>query len=270
MTAAPDAVRQRGFALLLVLWTVVLLALLGTQVTALGRSEAQLADNVALAAAAEADADGAVFEGVFHLLDSSARHWPADGAPHAMRRGANTVELRLFNEAGKVNLNTAPPELLAALIHSVGADTRTATALALAVADWRFADAQRSGGASLEAYRAAGRLAGPPGAPFRSLAELGLVLGMTPELLAKLEPHLTLFHDGQPSAAAASPVVRRALREAARDAPDGPSPADETVVSISARVTGPRGTQFNRRAMVRLGQRSNGELFQVLTWGIEP
>ena len=267
---ALDAVRQRGFALLLVLWTVVLLALLGTQITASGRTEAQLADNIAMAAAAEAEADGAVFEGVFHLLDSSGQHWFADGVPRTIRHGAYTIELRLFNEAGKVNLNTVQPELLAALIHAVGTDTRTATALALAIVDWRFVDAQRSGGAKLDVYRAAGRLAGPPGAPFRSLAELGLVLGITPELLARLEPHLTLFHDGQPSPAVADPVVRRALHEAAPDAPEDSSPADETVVSISARVEGPRGTRFNRRAAVRLGQQSNGALFQVLVWGTDP
>jgi len=38
--------RQRGFALLIVLWSMALLALLLTQVTATGRSETQLADNL--------------------------------------------------------------------------------------------------------------------------------------------------------------------------------------------------------------------------------
>ncbi len=42
---------ERGFVLLLVLWTLALLALIGTQVTAAGRSEAQVATNLRAAGA---------------------------------------------------------------------------------------------------------------------------------------------------------------------------------------------------------------------------
>ena len=51
--------RQRGFALLIVLWTVAFLALLGTQIVAAGRSDTQLADNLKQEAVLEAAADGA-------------------------------------------------------------------------------------------------------------------------------------------------------------------------------------------------------------------
>ena len=159
MSAA--ARRERGFALLVVLWTVALLSVLGTQMTASGRAESQLARNLRNAAATEAAADGAVMEAVFHALDTGPGHWPANGATRSLRSPAAVTEVQILNEAGKVNLNSAPPELLAALIHAVGTDTQTAATLANAILDWRFIDAQRGGGAKIEAYRAA-----PPSAPF--------------------------------------------------------------------------------------------------------
>src|SRR5277367_4288128 len=76
---------QRGFALLIVLWTLVLLVLLVTQLTAAGRTETRIAANLRSGAAAEAAAEGAVYEALFHLLDSSAGHWNVDGAIHQVR-----------------------------------------------------------------------------------------------------------------------------------------------------------------------------------------
>jgi general secretion pathway protein K len=254
--------------LLIVLWTVVLLALLVTHLTATGRGETQLAANLRGAAVVEAAADGAVAEAIFHALDSGAGHWPADGRPRRIGFPAAVVELRLDSEAGRLNPNTAQPELLAALLHVVGADTATATAIAAAMVDWRFPDAQgRSGGAKAPQYRAAGRSYGPPGAPFRSVAEIGLVLGMTPALLARLAPSLSVFQDGEPDPRLADPRLLQAIREATGAAPPVPAgPPPERVVAITASATGSDGGAFVRRAVVRMGARAQGGLFEVLSW----
>ena len=262
-----SGVRERGFALLVVLWTVVLLALLVTQLTASGRGEAQLTYNLRAAAVAEAAADGALSEAVFHALDTSERHWRADGAAHVVRLGSATAEVRIDNEAGKVNLNSAPPELLAALLHALGTDTATSATLSTAIADWRFVDAQRGGGAKAAAYRDAGRSYGPPSARFQSLQELGLVLGMTPELLARMLPHVTIFHDGEPAYGAADSVVRQAMREATGAGPaESEGAPEETVIAITARAVGPTGASFVRHAVVRLGLGKEDRLFETLTW----
>ncbi len=76
--------RDRGFALLIVLWSLVLITLLLTQVTAAGRSEAALASNLRRAAILRAQTDGAIYTAVFHLLDP-ASFWAADGATHLVR-----------------------------------------------------------------------------------------------------------------------------------------------------------------------------------------
>jgi general secretion pathway protein K len=129
---------QQGFALLIVLWTLVLLALVITRLTSAGRSEAQLTFNLRNAAMARAAADGGFYEAVFHLIDSSGGRWTADGTDHSLRVGGSRVDVYIASEAGKINPNSAQPQLMAALLHQLGADTRTAAAIAGAMADWRF------------------------------------------------------------------------------------------------------------------------------------
>jgi len=256
--------REGGFALLIVLWAVVLLTLLVTQLTAAGRTGVQVAANLRGAAAAEAAADGAVHAAAFHLLDPASR-WIPDGTEHALSVAGGQAVVRIDDEAGKVNPNTASPELLQALLRRLGADSRTADGVAAAIVDWRFPGAQgQPGGAKVAEYRAAGRDYGPPGKPFRSIAELGAVLGMTPDLLTRLSPNVTVLTDLDPDPAAAPPLVRQAMEDlrpagAVRRQPP-------RTVTITAGITGDLGGRFVRRAAVRLGATEKEPLLQILTW----
>ena len=257
---------DRGFALLIVLWAVVLLALLATQLTAAGHTELQLAANLRGAAQAEAAADGAVQDAVFHLLDPS-DPWPADGAERVVRVPGGRAALRIEDEAGKINPNTASPELLRALLRRAGAEGRAADGIAAAVVDWRFPGSQgQPGGAKDAQYRAAGREYGPAGAPFRSVAELGAVLGMTPEVLARLAPNVSVLTDTDPDLSASPPLVRQAVQDLRGSRPTTSRPRPLRTVAITARVTGDAGGRFGRRAVVRLGIAPKEPLFQVLTW----
>ena len=108
--------RERGFALLLVLWSMALLALLGAHVVATGRAELQLAGNLRGAAAAEAAADGAVHAAIFHLLDASPQRWLPDGMAREMALpGGALAVVRVESEQGKVNPNLASLPLMRAL-----------------------------------------------------------------------------------------------------------------------------------------------------------
>ncbi|MDO9712284.1 type II secretion system minor pseudopilin [Paracraurococcus lichenis] len=263
--------RERGFALLLVLWSMALLALLGTQVVATGRSELQLAGNLRGAAAAEAAADGAVHAAVFRLLDPSPQRWLPDGLAREMRLpGGAVAVVRVESEQGKVNPNLAPLGLMQALLVEIGAEPRAATSLAAAMLDWRSGGIRpRPGGAKEPQYRAAGRDYAPPGRPFQTIEELGLVLGMTPALLARLAPHLSLYQGGDPDLRFASPLVLAALRATTdpEDAGDlGGEPDSAPVVAITAAVTLPGGVRFVRQAHVRLGQGTRGRPWQILGW----
>ena len=260
---------ERGFALLIVLWTLVLITLLVSHLGAAGRGETQLARNLRDAAATEAAADGAVYEAISRLLDGSSRHWIADRRPYELRLPQAVAVVRIEDENGKIDPNASSVELLTALLHAAGADTRTAATVAGALIDWTFPSAQAD--RITAAYRAAGLGYRPPAAQFQTLGEIGLVLGMTPDLLASLLPHLTIFHEGDPDPRVADPVVATAIHDetGAQIAP----PADDRaghVVTIHVAATGLGGSRFTRDATVRLGatptqQNPNG-LYRILAW----
>src|SRR4051812_50099589 len=86
---------QRGFALLIVLWMLVLIAFMTAHVTATGRTEIRIAANLAANAAAQAAADGGVYQATFNLADPRPeRRWALDLAPHEGGIGAHPGTLR--------------------------------------------------------------------------------------------------------------------------------------------------------------------------------
>jgi len=273
---APLAHGERGFALLIVLWAIVLAALIGTQVTALGRRETHIATNLRSAAIVEAASDGAVYEAIYHLLRGEA-DWVA-GAPHHLTVGGTGVDVTVEDESGKIDLNAAPAPLLAALFATLNVEASQAQGLANAIAIWR--GDQTTGPASdpNQAYRAAGRDYGPPGEPFKSIDELSLVLGMTPDLFQATKPHVTLWGGGSVNPQTTDLVVAQALRQVPPDPnanaqPQQPQPNpqqnqqqnQERAVTIDAVALGADRASFHRRAVVQL-QPGNGNGYVILTW----
>ncbi len=243
--------------MLIVLWTVALLALLGAHITATARQAASLSLLLQGAAAAEALADGLVDEAIFRLLDPSPRGWTADGVPRTVRLGGGIGEVVVLDHAGRVNPSLATPELLTALLRHDGMEEQRAVRLAGAIMDWRtIGESPSPGGAKLAQYRAAGLPYGPPHEAFRSPEELGLVLGMTPDVLARLQPHVSVWTRGQINLARADPVVVQAVQETSgmtsrqlQQAPAGE--VAPLVAEIIARVT-LREAQAVRRVVVRV------------------
>ncbi len=262
--------RDRGFALLIVLWGIVLLAMLGTGITASGRTDVQLATNIRDAAEAEAAADGAVFAAAYHLLDP-VRPWRAGAGPYTIETARAHVTIWIADDAGKINPNTASPELLRSLLLVLGTESDSAGRIAAAIADWRFTGTlPRQNGAKAPQYRAAGLAYGPPNTPFESLDELGIVLGVTPAVLAKIAPHLSLYNDRPVVPAAADDVVRRALR--ATFGPPGPEADNRLIgiVTIVARAETVAGSRFVRQTTFRFGTAAREPLFETLIWRADP
>lgn len=245
--------REGGFALIVVLWTLVLLGLLTTRLVASGRSAISLAGNLRDAAQARALADGAINEAVFHVLATGAAHWQPDGTVHRLRAGSVIISVRVRSLAGTINPNIAPPALLAGLFQAVGAAPAHAQSLADAIIAWRSPPlSAKSRQARLARYRRAGLPYGPPGHRFSDLAELGNVIGMTPKLLAQSRPHMSLYQRGAPDPASADAVVRRALTFAASSARTGTSNLTTPVIEVDARAIGPNALSAHRQAIVSI------------------
>src|SRR6516162_11260260 len=73
----PGADRNGGFALIIVLWTLVLIGFIIAHLTASGRAEIRIASNLVANSEAQAAADGAIFEAIFNLSDPQPdQRWP--------------------------------------------------------------------------------------------------------------------------------------------------------------------------------------------------
>src|SRR5438128_6184829 len=208
--------RYRGFALLIVLWTLVLIAFIVAHVTATGRSEVRIAANLAANAAAQAAADGAIYQAIFNLSNPQPdRRWALDGGAHQLRVGDSVVTVTIEDEAGRINPNLASVALLEGMLRAAGDDSETAGDLAGAITEWvGTAKVLRPPDQLTAEYRTAGLDYAPPGAPLESLDELGRVRGIPAGLLDALRPHLTLFGPAEPNAAAADAVVAIAIAPA--------------------------------------------------------
>ena len=276
MTRAPRTSScARGAALILVLWLIVLLtALIGGFALAARVEALQGRVLVRGLVASNAARAGLEYSLTRVALPDARLQWKPDGQPHPWRFGDAQVEVRIVDENGKLDINQAPHPLLAALIQRHGVEPSEAGRIAGAIIDWRDADplTQPAGGAEDGDYEAAGRPYGAKDADFESVAELLQVLGMTPELYAKLEPDLTVFSGrAQPDPAYASAVLLDAMGlngaelVAQRGRPAGSLPVDGAstgpnmagagsgTYSIDSRARLPDGRQSLLRAVVRTG-----------------
>ena len=96
--------RNGGFALLVVLWTLVLIAFIVAHLTASGRTEMRIAGNLVNNAAAEAAADGAIAAAIFNQLEANPdQRWPLTREAHELIIGNSRVKVQLEDEAGRIN-----------------------------------------------------------------------------------------------------------------------------------------------------------------------
>jgi general secretion pathway protein K len=267
-----DCRRSGGFALIIVLWTLVLIAFIFAQLTSSGRTEIRIAGNLVANAQAEAALDGAVFQTIFNLSDASPeRRWPLDGTARELAVGDSRVSVRIEDEAARINPNLASPALLEALLGAAGLDRESAQRLVAAIREWIGAPlAVRPKDAVSADYRAAGLDYEPPGAPLETIDELGRVLGMTPAVLAAIRPHLSLFGPPQPDASHADPVVAAILAAGAPGNPIAASPRnpqapDVVTARITADADGPGNARVRHVAVVRVGQMLPGG-YAILAW----
>jgi general secretion pathway protein K len=263
--------RSGGFALLVVLWTLVLIAFIVAHLTASGRTEISIARNLVGNAVAEAAADGAISAAIFNQMDPNPdQRWPLNGEAHQLAIGNTRVMVELKDEAARINPSTAPAPLLEALLRVTGSDQESARRLALAIGQWVGSTPAGQPQSVQAEYSAAGLDYGPPGEPLETIDELDRVLGMTPAVLAAIRPHLTLLGPPQPNPATADPVVAAALAAIPQPptAPVSPNqpPPDMIMVRITATAFGQDNARVRKTAVVSIGAMLVGG-YVVRAWG---
>ena len=186
--------RNHGFALILVIWSLVLLASLATGFAFAVRHEIRVAGDMASTARAEAAATAALHVTAL-ALGTGARddRWRADAQAHRIPWPDATISVRVRSEGGRIDINRAPRELLVGLFAQFFAAS-TAESLADALIDWRDSDDEPGpAGAEREGYSRAGYVYGPANTAFNSVGELRRVLGFDNRIVETLRPHLTVY-----------------------------------------------------------------------------
>jgi general secretion pathway protein K len=272
--ARPDGDPAAGFILLVVLWVLVLLALIAAHLVTSGRAELALARNTRAAAEAASLADAAFVHAAFMLGDPRpAERWPVDGVARRVALPGGEAEIVAEDEGGRVNVNLASRELLAALFAELGAEFALSDEIALSIVGRRGAAVETDeggrprerGATSPEGGQAASPSAGPAagaerqGREFESIDELVSLNGMTPALLAAARPYLTVYTaDARPNPMRAAPQVLAALERVGRRpvaaAPAEPPPPP-AVLRISVRARSRSGAVASFAAVARLDPR---------------
>lgn len=295
--------RQRGIALVMVLWILVLLSLITAAFLSETRTEAVTTHNRTKAAESEALAEAAVNWAIWRLLQEgpggafadreAEQRLPADGRLVRWRYGGGVVLLSVRDESGKLDINTTRPESLERLLRTMGMERARARTLAARIADFRDTDeiAQPDGAEAVE-YRAAGLDYGPKNAPFEAVDELGQVLGLSSRLAERLRPHTTVATgagtvDPEFASAEALAALPRLDLETAADfvrrrsaSPPGTAPAapgggsfavsPRTAYTVVAEAHGPEGGVFVREAMIRLQRRDPAKPYDIWVWRQAP
>ena len=186
--------QDRGFALILVIWSLVLLSSLAGGFAFAVRHEARVAADMESIARTEAAATAALHTAVLALGTTDREdRWQADTQAHQVPWPAATITVRVQSESGRIDINRSPRELLAGLFSQLFPDADP-DALADAVVDWRDRD-DRPGpaGAEQDAYIQAGYTYTPPNNAFDSVSELSQVIGFNGEMVDEAGPYLTIY-----------------------------------------------------------------------------
>lgn len=206
--------RKKGAVLIITLWILAILAILSVGVAGRMGLELKLTgfyrDNVKALYLAKAGVEraAAVVSVRDKTVDSLKDTWsnnPEDESPLFKQMGVADTgkftvsyqfsEDRIFygvqDEERRVNINTAPKEVMQRLIEYLNPDIGDAGELAASIEDWRDADATRKDGTPEYDYPAEGYPR--KDSYFDAVEEVLLVKGMTPEVFNNIKDYITLY-----------------------------------------------------------------------------
>ncbi len=110
--------------------------------------------------------------------------WKTDGTPNTFPLANGTCLVRISDESGKIDINKVPDILLKGLLASLGVKDEDADIIVDSIEDWRDTDEfTRLHGAESDYYMTLDPPYKAKNADFEYIDELGLVRGVTQELL---------------------------------------------------------------------------------------
>ena len=219
---------ERGFALIAALWLLVMISLVGLELSLSARDQRLAAANTLERTQAQAAAEA----GLQHVRARLARAlqrtdeigpgaasgiidpWerPRRLFPDTVRMGDAGYRVGLYDAGSRLHLNRADEAELRRFFAALRVDYGEADRIAQSIMDWRDPDrAHRGRGAERDYYIEVGSPVLPRDGAFQELGELRHVRGVTPEIYERARPYLTLLGTGRINLNAADPPVLAAL-----------------------------------------------------------
>ncbi|MDD2658998.1 MAG: type II secretion system protein GspK [Methylococcales bacterium] len=191
--------KQKGLALVLVLWVLSLLTIMAGSFALNMRRESAIIAGVKTNAQAMAVAESGIAMAEMMLLGPDPNMvWRTDGGIYEIDSEDAKIRVRMLSESGKIDINKADEALLQSLMASAPVDTDLQTKLVSAILDWRDADdLVHVEGAEKDEYQEAGLSYQPRNKAFQSIEELQLVLGMNESVFKWIEPLVTIYSGQQ-------------------------------------------------------------------------
>ena len=129
---------EAGSIALLALWGLVIIGLLLAVALRTTRTELRITENTVGLARARQAAEAGTQLGLSRLLQRRAQGTMRfDGAPERWQDGTVSVDIAIIDEAGKIDINLAPIEMLSGLLHAVGRPAEEAQLIACNILDRR-------------------------------------------------------------------------------------------------------------------------------------
>jgi general secretion pathway protein K len=287
----PARPSERGFIIVAVLWILVALSALATIFSVYLANSARVLGATDIGVEGEALASASLELAAYRLLSADQKERPAQGS-FRFRMDNADVSVTYTSEAARVDLNAASKETLASLFEVLGAEQKAASEIADRVVGWHTQAKPNTANDEEALYLAAGLGYSPRQAPFAHVNELSLVLGVSPAMVERALPYVTVFSKSAeidvllaaPEVIAALPgmtpeVLNDFLKQRSslpRDpkavaAALGPAKAAATLPEAKAyrvltTMRFDNGRRSSTEAVISLGREKDKDPYKVLAW----
>ncbi len=249
-----------GFALVAVIWSLGLITLLGMAVMVGARYRARVTSTLASVAAATVAAESAINLGIISAVAVE----PGQNVKFPLQcrmPGGERVTVTMEEEAGKIDLNTATPAILARLFTALTRDQSVGARIAGSIVAFRDPGqndtATRSGSNKPEGARKP---------RFMTIMQLDQIDDISPDLFRIAQRFVTVRSGRpEPDADAAPPALRELLEFEQKSASQVRGLPAGGSVTIRADVRAADGARFIREALVSIGA-ENGKPFVIREW----
>ncbi len=186
---------QEGVALIMVIWVLTILTVIVLSFSFMSRTETYSTVSFKEGIEKKFFAEAGIQRGITELfyrdlyktqnIEFEGREvWKTNGSPYKGVIGSGYYVVRITDESGKVDINTASDVVLKNLLFNLGVAIEDADIIVDSIMDWKDADdLYRLHGAEDDYYMSLQHPYRAKNADFETLEELILVRGLTPEIL---------------------------------------------------------------------------------------